>query len=157
MIATGQRMTEALDVASLDEDSRAEAPRLVGLALYLGGGEEAACTRIIRDTEQLLRCLSLSDRRCFRDSQPLPLIPHQQQPSTATSATSTTALPSMIRLVDQTAATLAAKLSERRHYMRHLHNTTDFAVRFDPRYLVFEYITSYILRKRQVSGTDMLR
>ena len=116
--------------------------------------------------------LDLSARRCYFRGKELVPLPHPPSPSSAslvppTTPSTNSKLSATLHLLQHTSEQVAAQTAASRHYFelqnsflvpksensslkRSPDNLVQTSCRFDPRFLVFEFVSSFLLRKRQI-------
>ena len=123
---------------------------LVELAAHLNGFDEAKAVEALADPSEIMSVLSMASRGCYRDGAKLPNV--SASVLVARGATEDSAL-AMVHVLQHTADSVASDLVTRRHFIDMLDGTgapesADYE--YDPRFLVFEYLLGFVLRKRQV-------
>lgn len=123
---------------------------LVELAAHLNGFDEAKAVEAMADPSEIMSVLSMASRGCYRNGVKLPNV--SASVLVARGATEESAL-AMVHVLQHTADSVAADLVTRRHFIDMLTGTgppESAEYEYDPRFLVFEYLLGFVLRKRQV-------
>lgn len=108
--------------------------------------DESVCHQLIKAELNPVALLNLADRGCYWDGKKL-ILPNTRSIDTGEQDTMNK-LGIMVHVLEHTAQSLATHLCASRCYM-HYKKEADAYV-FDPRFLVFEFVTTFLLHKRQV-------
>ena len=127
---------------------------LVELAVHLCNFDEAAAVAALADPSEVLSLLSMASRGCYRDGRKLPDVAASARVQRGGTEESALA---MVHVLQHTADSVAADLVTRRHFIDLVAGGEEAAgggtaaqYEYDPRFLVFEYLLGFVLRKRQV-------
>jgi thiol-disulfide isomerase/thioredoxin len=136
-----------------------ESSKFQGMASELIGPAVAVCFHLcnfdgdatwkLMQANDTSHILGLARRQChFKGLRLIIPTPESQlvRTSTATKTSAAQGLEAMVHLLEHSSQKVASDLSAARHYM----GTVDAgAVEYDPRFLVFEYMSGFMLRRRQ--------
>ena len=131
---------------------------LARTALQAAGFDRDAAATLLRETG--LSLFRLMRRRCCYGGSPLTAVAPEELSSGAGGEGSTpqgdeetaALLPALVHVIRHAAGSLAASLAASRHYMHYMPGPERKAkASFDPRFCVFEYVSGFMLRRRQVS------
>ena len=121
---------------------------------------EGEAQQLIEDSDSFLELIDCAKRRCYWKRQPLPLPrTHRQGENIEVSTQLATQVPSAqakANILVRQADALAGELSCRRHYIMEVQDGAAAAAaggpqwQLDPRFLVFEYLLTFVLREAQV-------
>jgi hypothetical protein len=111
--------------------------------------DEAATKRMLADEAAVRHIVDLALRGCHHQGRALmrpSLADKLRRASTALRSTAGQSLGGMVHLLQHSSHAVASHLSAARGYMDFNGSTA----RFDPRFLIFEYMVGFMLRRRQV-------
>ncbi len=151
MCDTVRRIVAAPPVSLGSGVGRDDLRNIVMLALHLCGFEERATLAALVDPTDVMVLLNMAARACYHNGVRMPALHATAASRASTSDATSTA---MIHVLEHTADDVAGNLVTRRYFMNPTPAGAPAAVdttfTYDPRFLVFEYLIGFVLRKRQV-------
>jgi hypothetical protein len=164
MCALATRLVGSPPPSLVSGAGRDDLRSLVMLALHLCDFDGAATLRALVDPTDVMALLSMASRGCYHKGAKLPNLASAVVGGSGsgsggggggrTSHGSDSTSTAMIHVLEHTADDVAGNLVTRRYFMEagvaRADVTTGTTFAYDPRFLVFEYLIGFVLRRRQV-------